>query len=179
MNHKTGWRRLSAPAVVAVVAVLATACGGSGAPSATASYSYAQELALAQCMRGHGLPSFPDPSPAGGFSLNAQTVASTRLHTAYAACRHLLPGDGPSLASVEQQAQQAQQKALLGELKLSKCMHSHGVPDFPDPTSSGLNLKGSGVNPSSPQFQAATKACQDAVPGLHLQTHQSTGAHTK
>jgi hypothetical protein len=43
-------------------------------------------------------------------------------------------------------------------------MRSHGVPGFPDPkviSSSGGNQRVylSGVNPQSPAFQAAAKAC--------------------
>ena len=33
--------------------------------------TYAQELALAQCMRGHGVPNFPDPSASGGYTLTS------------------------------------------------------------------------------------------------------------
>jgi hypothetical protein len=40
-------------------------------------------------------------------------------------------------------------------------MRSHGAPDFPDPDSQGrFDLMGSHINPSSPQFQTAQKACQ-------------------
>jgi hypothetical protein len=44
-------------------------------------------------------------------------------------------------------------------------MRSHGVPNFPTPTFEGhavrLALKaGSGLDPRSPQFQAAQKACR-------------------
>jgi hypothetical protein len=181
MNGNTGSsRKLRCAAVVAVVAAVAaaaTACGGSSATSSASSPSFVQELALARCMRSHGMPGFPDPSPSGGFSLTPGTLDSSQLHSAYGACRHLLPGGGPSLGQVQQQAQQAQQKALLVELKLARCMRSHGVPEFPDPTSSGLNLNGSGINPQSPQFQAAMRACGHVVPGLHSETHESVGTH--
>jgi hypothetical protein len=41
-------------------------------------------------------------------------------------------------------------------------MRSHGITNFPDPNSNGV-ISGAisdGVNPNSPQFQAAQKACQ-------------------
>jgi hypothetical protein len=181
MNGKTGGsqglRRAAALAAAAAIATAATACGGSGAPSSASSPSFAQELALAQCMRSHGMPGFPDPSPSGGFGLTPGTLDSSQLHAAYGACRHLLPGGGPSLGQVQQQAQQDQQKALLMELKLAKCMRSHGMPGFPDPTSTGLNLNGSGINPRSPRFQAAMSACGHVVPGLHSETRESVGTH--
>jgi hypothetical protein len=43
------------------------------------------------------------------------------------------------------------------------CMRSHGVPNFPDPTASGVvHLRG--VDLSSPAFQAAQKACRKLFP---------------
>ncbi len=74
MNDKTGryrapWRA-GALAAAAAIAVLATACGSSAASSADPP-TYAQEIALVGCMRSHGVPSFPDPSASGGYSLTA------------------------------------------------------------------------------------------------------------
>ena len=74
MNDKTGGnrgrRRAGALAVAAAVAALATACGGS-APSSASAPTYAQEIALAQCMRGHGVPNFPDPNASGSYTLTS------------------------------------------------------------------------------------------------------------
>ncbi len=71
MNDKTGGnrgpRRAGALAVAAAVAALATACGG-GASSSASAPTYVQELALAQCMRSHGVPNFPDPNASGGYT---------------------------------------------------------------------------------------------------------------
>ncbi|HEY1567324.1 MAG TPA: hypothetical protein VGF68_09910 [Solirubrobacteraceae bacterium] len=52
-------------------------------------------------------------------------------------------------------------------LKLAGCMRAHGVPNFPDPSSSGgINIQqGSGIDPQSPAFQAAMKACRKVLPG--------------
>jgi hypothetical protein len=46
-------------------------------------------------------------------------------------------------------------------------MRSHGVPNFPDPGSSGrIRIPdNSGINPASPAFQAAQKACFGKLPG--------------
>jgi hypothetical protein len=60
-------------------------------------------------------------------------------------------------------------------LAYSKCMRSHGVRDFPDPTihahSIGLSIHGgpgSNLNPGSPTFKAASRACKSlAPPGLN------------
>lgn len=41
-------------------------------------------------------------------------------------------------------------------LAFAKCMQAHGVPNFPDPDSQAGQLgPGSGVDPTSPQFQSA------------------------
>ena len=188
MNNKTGgnrgrWRA-GALAVAAAVAVLATACGGS-APSSASAPNYAQELGLAQCMRSHGVPTFPDPDTSGGYTLTSNgsiegaggssiDIDSSQAQAAYGDCRHLLPG-GPSISQLEQDVQQAKQRqeqALPELLKYSECVRSHGVPTFPDfgqsaqspaPGNSGP------INLNSPQVQAALSACQHLLPsGVHV-----------
>ena len=50
--------------------------------------------------------------------------------------------------------------------KFSSCMRSHGVPNFPDPSSGGgISIgPGSGIDPNSPKFRAAQQACQKVLP---------------
>ena len=50
--------------------------------------------------------------------------------------------------------------------QFSACMRSHGVPNFPDPGSGGGIQVGpsSGIDPNSPKFQAAQRACQKLLP---------------
>jgi hypothetical protein len=47
-------------------------------------------------------------------------------------------------------------------------MRSHGVPSFPDPTSNGgVSIQvqpGNGIDPNSPAFQSAQRACQSLLP---------------
>jgi ABC-2 family transporter protein len=76
-------------------------------------------------------------------------------------------GSSPGVASVASPtttavAGRTQNKALA----YSACMRSHGVPRFPDPNSSGEILKSEviALNPGSPQFQAAQRACQGLQP---------------
>jgi hypothetical protein len=179
-------------AVVAAVALLAAACGSSAPSGSSAlggSVTIAQEVALTQCMRGHGLPDFPDPSASGGFSLTtsasdtsgAVDPDSSQFQAAYGACRHLLAGDGPSVTQLQQDAQQEQQalaKALPALLKYSQCMRGHGLPTYPDPAADGLNLNGTGINPSLPQYQTAATACQSVLPaGMHFSSHSSSVSH--
>jgi hypothetical protein len=62
-------------------------------------------------------------------------------------------------------------------------MRAHGVPNFPDPTGqSGGGFSFSlpqGVDPRSPQFQAADQACKSQLPGRQsspAQRQQETAA---
>jgi hypothetical protein len=51
-------------------------------------------------------------------------------------------------------------------IRFADCMRSHGVPNFPDPGAGGgvqINSS-SGINPQSPAFQAAQKACAKLLP---------------
>jgi hypothetical protein len=187
-------RRAGGTALVAVVAMLVTGsallaagCGGgsSGARVAqietTATGTNGKKsggsgkrdpAAFSACMRKHGVPNFPDPdsngnikitggrdSHGGTFGIDAN---SPQFRKAQKACRKLQPnGSRPS----PQEQARMQQRAL----KFSQCMRSHGVPKFPDPQFSpngGTEMKiGQDVNPNSPQFKAAQKACQKLVPG--------------
>jgi hypothetical protein len=65
-------------------------------------------------------------------------------------------------------------------------MRAHGLPDFPDPVFSnggaritiGGGKKGGGLNPNSPVFQAAQKACQSLMPGKLGPKTSSSGARS-
>lgn len=65
-------------------------------------------------------------------------------------------GSRPTQAQMEQAA-----------LKYSECMRASGVPNFPDPkTGGGFQFQtGSGIDPSSPTFQAAQTKCSKQLPG--------------
>ena len=51
-------------------------------------------------------------------------------------------------------------------LSFARCMRSHGVPNFPDPSASGgINFNGvPGINASSPAFRTAETACRNLLP---------------
>lgn len=123
---------------------------------------------FSSCMRSHGVPRFPDPSSSGAMSIGRGSGIdpnSPKFRAAQTACEKLLPNGGQPTAA--QQARMQQQA-----LAFSACMRSHGVPSFPDPSFSGghvqLSIKGgsgTGIDPRSPKFQAAQKACQGKLPG--------------
>jgi hypothetical protein len=52
-------------------------------------------------------------------------------------------------------------------LAFATCMRAHGVPSFPDPSANGgLRITpGSGIEPQSPAFQKAQRACGQAPGG--------------
>ena len=53
-------------------------------------------------------------------------------------------------------------------IEYADCMRSHGVPKYPDPTTTGrisrVNLNTPGLNPSSALFQAAESTCSKLLP---------------
>ena len=158
-------RRAAALATMACMALLATACGGGSSPaaSATGGSTRAQAaLAYARCMRSQGVPDFPDPDGNGNFNLPSSSVSSQET-AANHGCNHLLNVGTPLNA--------AQTEHTLRQLvKYAQCMRAHGVPNFPDPqtTSGGIGVPGGFTFPTagrnldqrSPQYQAASRACQ-------------------
>jgi hypothetical protein len=136
-------------------------------------------------VRSHGVPNFPDPTNGelrlqvqktpSSTSVNGLEVNGPAFQSALQACRSYLPNGGhPSAA----QTAQAKAKALA----MSRCMRSHGVPNFPDPQFQsgpggggvGIRIGGAGINPSSPAFQAAQKACGSIFGGAKV-TAKSSG----
>jgi hypothetical protein len=175
----------AAAAIIAGLALLAAACGGSprshvaelgsttqlgstttkrGTSSNTAAGSAqrAGALAFARCMRSHGVPTYPDPTRSGLVkeSLQQLGVSNSRFQSASSGCNHLLPngGSGPSPAQVQQVRAQA--------LSFSECVRSHAVPHFPDPGSDGRipDPATVGIDQGSPKFEAANQACRKYRP---------------
>jgi hypothetical protein len=118
-------------------------------------------------MRTHGVPDFPDPKSNGGGGLlvqaspggtvvNGVKVNGPAFQAAMQSCKSDLPNGGDPRPLSE-----AQRNKMLA---FSQCMRTHGITNFPDPTFQGggrirLALKGNGLNPNSPAFQRAQKAC--------------------
>ena len=153
-------------ALLAILGIVALAAcsnsGGSptGTSSSSASTAYTKALAYAQCLRAHGIPNQPDPNSSGQFYIangSALPSVSPAVQSAAAkACQKLLPATmvkPPTGTTV-----------TPNQLKFSKCMRSHGVPNFPDPGSNGSITLPPGMNAQSPQFQAAEKDCQSLMP---------------
>ena len=185
MPTERRWQRclLAAVGTLGCLALLAAACsGGSAGPDVasigstttdTASLAasgvggvnlqavYQTELEYSRCMRAHGEPTFPDPVlSAHGINMADPVDAnSPQFISANATCKKLVPNGGPPTAAQLQQM-------LARALKFAACMRSHGEPTFPDPVSDGqgIAIKLDGLNPRSPQFQAAMRTCDKLDP---------------
>ena len=152
------FRPFFALAVLAAVALLTAACGGSASTvgsSGAGQGRLAQALAFAHCMRSHGAPNFPDPNSSGGFVMKPSNSSSFNVPQAHAACAHLYPNEGKQLADPAQQAAQ-QRRALV----FAACMRRHGIANFPDGWSGNVGqLTAAGIDPSTPQLNAALTRC--------------------
>jgi hypothetical protein len=165
-------------AAVVVLTLLAAACGGgssgakvarigtttSGKSSASSSdRGTGDARAYSACMRSHGVPNFPDPDENGRLLVKGGVdgMNAPQGRKAAQACAHLQPNGGRLTA-----AQEA--KDLQAFLTYARCMRSHGVPRFPDPKPGGGLQIGPkvGVDPRTPQFQAAQAACRKVIPGI-------------
>lgn len=167
-------------AVLASLSFLVTACGGKAAHNGVASLgngktttkqslagssssgqsepTEAQLLKYAGCMRAHGIRDLPDPvpSPLGGYDFHVHITPgsdldprSPRYESADEACQKSLPPGFEKMAPAQMAAD---------GLKWSECMRANGEPDFPEPNGQGL-IKIS-MNPNSPKFEKAEKACR-------------------
>lgn len=124
-----------------------------------------QTLAFSSCMRSHGVPNFPDPNSSGVLPKRqvAQVAAGTpEFVPAHRACGHLLPNAGqPSSAQVQQ--------AWSDMRSFARCMRSHGVSTWPDPSVTSaqdnrpfFNTPAS-IDPNAPQITAKIRACQHVM----------------
>jgi hypothetical protein len=167
--------------VVAAFALLAAGCGGGGSAAGIASVTTSTTaaktttapatglVAYSQCMRTNGVPNFPDPQHfvGGNVKLTIHQAQSSSPHfqSANSVCNHLLP---PNRGG-SQQTEQQKRTQLADELSFAKCMRSHGVSHFPDPTAAGelsvASVQAQGVDVHSPQVLRVVTACLPASHG--------------
>jgi hypothetical protein len=145
----------SGPASPGVAQALSSTSTTSGASSESSSYKSA--LAYATCIRSHGAPNFPDPTPSGGFNIT-NNPNDPQLQAAQQVCQNLLPGGGNQTTGGNFTPQQQAQL-----LQYAQCMRAHKILNFPDPTGKGLGSL-NGIDMNSPQFQSASLACQPLLP---------------
>jgi hypothetical protein len=169
---------LASGVVVAAFSLLAAGCG-SGTPrvasvastttAATTPSTQNGLLAFAVCMRSNGMPNFPDPQRfvGGNVKLTIHQVSASSPHfqAAMNACDHMLPTRGGS----QETAQQLRTRRADG-LSFGRCMRSHGVARFPDPTAQGqlsvAMVQAQGIDVHSPAVLRTVQACLPASHGL-------------
>ncbi|MFZ0186786.1 MAG: hypothetical protein WAL72_07580 [Streptosporangiaceae bacterium] len=177
--------RPTAVIAAVVLALLAAACSASSSSTGSSGSSdgsaNSQLVAYSQCMRSNGVPNFPDPAGGVPPKVTAQElgISSSQLQVAQGACQHLLPATGGSLsASSLQQCylagvcpQALVQQALSAGREFARCMRSHGVPNWPDPTidSQGRPLFNIVVpRPPPAQVSTAMNECERLEPAGSL-----------
>ena len=167
----------TAATVVALLglAALAAGCGGSNGPgvpgggsgksthhapgSASSGGVMAQFVAYSRCMRSHGVSNYPDPTTSGGIGINLPHSFNTNSPAYLAArqaCNALAPVGHPTTGSPDK---------IAAEVKVARCMRSHGDPSFPDPNSQG-GFDRSKFDESSPAFKTARNACKSLIAAM-------------
>jgi hypothetical protein len=121
-------------ALVALIASIAAGCGssgggadtggGGGATGAQSAADQAKGVKFAECIRGHGVPHFPDPDPKGDYAFGVD-VSPAVWRQAVDACKALEP---PGALSGKRSP-----KEQSTALQFARCMRAKGVDDFPDP----------------------------------------------
>lgn len=149
---------------------------GASSPSASASVSRQQLLALGQewvqCIRDHGMTRMPDAElssegylqfpPGGGYNWKGDL----RNHpAAIEACKSIEDRYPPTAFRPKQQLS-AEDLRKLGEY--AKCIREHGIPEFPDPNAAGVfDLSGTSLANGVPprQMNPAAQACKQIWSG--------------
>lgn len=126
---------------------------GSGSTASAAAQAGGAQFAL--CMRQNGVTNFPDPTN-GHFLMGSNIQSNPHFQSAIQACQHLL---GPS--GISGGAGGAQQSSRL---RFAHCMRTSGVPNFPDPSSSGALAVPTGVDRNSATYQNAFSKCKSDLP---------------
>jgi hypothetical protein len=165
---------ITAAAVIAIVAVALPMAALASQPSSNSPSTNTQKaLAFSHCMRAHGVRKFPDPYSSGVIpkvSLQQLGVSSSAFQAAEKACQNLLPPGGSNDQFPPGEAQQL----LIGMLRFSECMRSHGLPNWPDPTIDSAGQPefplstAHGINPhprpNLPPFAKPIRECRHVMP---------------
>jgi len=147
------------------------AAGSSNARGSALSESTNTQKALAysHCMRSHGAANFPDPNSSGELpKVSQQELDSPQFQAAERACQRLLP-----VGTDDQFPPGEVQQLLIGMLRFSQCMRSHGVPNWPVPATDAegrpefplSNVPGTNRNYwHSPRITHVGNECQHLLP---------------
>jgi hypothetical protein len=113
------------------------------------------------CMQSHGEPEYPEPegnSEATINTLDKLDPNSPKFQTAAKGRRRYLPPGGSSTLAERAEVQ-------TEALKFAKCMQTHGMPSWPDPSrSGGYMVAPAGAAAESPTYLKAAKICRPLLP---------------
>ena len=160
---------LACGAMLSAGALLAACGSGSAASQPTGAARAggtpdANTMAIVECYRAHGDPSFPDPvyDPGDGrwhFAISPGTApASTQQ-----ACQHLFPSANPSPPVPQAQFQQL--------VRLAECIREHGQPIWPDPDPDGSYPLPPPLQQKTPATVTALNACKQYAPVGGIDAH--------
>jgi hypothetical protein len=167
-------KQFAAGVALAVAGLALGACGGSHRLAATTGRSTDQRALvvlrqLARCVRGHGLPSFPDPVVGRNgvpvFPDSAPRVPPATQH----ACRTVaarIPPDYTSTTAVSS-------GDFHELLAFARCVRAHGIPDWPDPNALGefpidTHIEQGGKRLFVPAVHACARLNPDPSGGIHV-----------
>ena len=130
-----GLRPLIACALVALIGVISAGCGSNAASETGTANSTGtggtknvtdqdKAVKFSECIRGHGVPHFPDPDAKGDYVFGIDVTPAV-WQKAVNACKALEPpGALSGKRSLKQQS---------AALRFAGCIRENGVKDFPDP----------------------------------------------
>lgn len=126
----------------------------SAAQPGSSSSANAGQAQVSLCMRQKGVTNFPDPQN-GHFVIPSSAENNPNFRSAIQACQHLLGPSGATNSTANQQA----------DLAFAHCMQTHGVANYPDPSSNGALVAPPASVRNAPGFQTAYNECKSNLPG--------------
>ena len=148
----------------ALTSLALAACGGSGsrANASETQDTEAQIVKFTRCMREHGV-NISTPNGPGGGQIKVTGTNPQVMEAAQKACERYRPQGAREKLSPAERA--AHEDALRN---FARCMRSHGVELQTETRGggAGIGIQLKGVNPQSPSFQSAQKACEGFLPKL-------------
>jgi hypothetical protein len=125
-----------------------------------------EALNFAGCMRSNGVTNFPDPTASGEFNkttMSQLAASNSHYQAASQSCAHLFPG-----MSGQSPSQVLAQEIANDEAEFVRCMHNHGVTNWPEPVLDQgrliFNSQAVGIDPNSPVIAAKMQACDYVFP---------------
>jgi hypothetical protein len=135
------------PLCAAIVLATAVACqsvGASAAPASATSAGDQQVLAVgraySQCVRDHGIPTFPDMVVIAGYLTLPDDATGDAADQALRADPAARDGCAAILGRLPASAQKGQaltQQDRQNLLRYAQCIRQNGVPEWPDPKADG------------------------------------------